>query len=365
MGVSDELQHRIIADLKRVAKDLGHDPSRDEYRQHGQVSDRQIRNAFPTFSHALRAAGMEPKQDRIKQSPIVRRHETAVQRHDDKTEMFKHFESQILPWVGKYEKPHRGVLQIMVRGDDHSQWVDPWCDEVFWAEAKRSQPDVIVFNGDLFDFYQVSAHDKNPRRLMTMQSEIDFVVAKFFRRARELCPNAQIEFVLGNHELRLFRYLCNEAPALASLRCLRFDELFSLKDYEINLVARPSFLNARAGKDVDNFKRFGPVTITHGTRTGAHPADKEFGVYGTSGISNHIHRNTIHRKRNLHGNHLWITNGAMCQLKSGEEYISDFIDWNNGFTRAHIDGQHFFAEYADLSSPIACIGGTYYRKALP
>ncbi len=361
MESKDGLQHEIVADLKRVAFDLGHSPGREEYREKGKFSDRQVRNAYGAFTVALRAAGMEPKQDRMRVDPAVKRHEVAVQRHVDKVEVSKHFESQILPWVGKYDRGITGVLQIMVRGDDHSQWVDPWCDEVFWAEAKRSQPDVIVFNGDVFDFYQVSSHDKNPRRLMTMQSELDFVVTKLLKRARETCPNAQIDLVLGNHERRLFYYLCNEAPALSSLRCLRFDDLFCLKEYEINLVARPSFLSATS-KDADNFKRYGPLTITHGTRAGAQPASKEFEVYGTSGISNHVHRNTIWRKRNLHGDHIWLTNGAMCQLKSGEEYIADLINWNQGFTRAHVDGQYVLMEYADLSNPVACVGGVYYRK---
>jgi hypothetical protein len=191
------------------------------------------------------------------------------------------------------------------------------------------------------------------------------VEVNFFKKARELNPNAQIDWILGNHELRLFKYLSDVAPALASLRCLQFGKLFNLDDHGINLVARSSFLNQN--DKGENYKTyFGLFTGTHGVKLGPHPAMKELDTYGTSGCSGHVHRFTNANKRNLHGFHRWISSGAMCMLKNGEEYIPDLIDWTQGFPIIHIDRKHgrVFIEYIDTTTGIVCVGGIYYLRDL-
>lgn len=354
-------KHDLIQDLKRVASELNRVPSRDEYLEHGRFSKYALVGAFGSFTQALSAAGLQPNKQT--QDPTLKRFEKQVATHESKLALRAKFEREILPWVGKYERDPAEIKTIMFRSDDHAQWVDPWLDEVFWDVALRVQPEVIVFGGDTVDFWEISAHSKNPRRQMTMQSEINFVKKKFFETARMVCPNAEIDWILGNHEWRLFRYLSDTAPALASLECLQFDKLFDLDAYGINLVARPSFLNARRGKDLENYKIYNGVFVAaHGTRCGKYPATSELAVYGKSGISGHVHRVATQMHRDLNGYRRWVSNPAMCQLKSGEEYISDLVNWSQGFSIIHIRGDRVFIESFDLSADFGCIGGVYYRR---
>lgn len=59
----------------------------------------------------------------------------------------------------------------------------------------------------------------------------------------------------------------------------------------------------------------------------------------------------------------WITNGAMCQLKSGEEYIPDLVNWDQGWTNIHIHNQAVALDYCNLSDDLACIGGVFYKRS--
>jgi len=353
-------KHELIAALKELAVRLGRLPRPAEISSLSSASD--IKRVFGSNEMALRAAGLVQDEPEIlsRTDKLIRRH-TAIRQ--ERRSIQESFRSELLPWVGKYDRDHKDIVTIMWRSDDHGPFVDVYCDSVFWAAAKRIQPDIIIFGGDNADFWEVSRHSKDPSRLDDLQGEIDFVKKMFFARAREVCPNAQVDWILGNHELRLFRYLADVSPALASLECLQFSKLFSLDDLEINLVARESFLTPKAKGE--NYKLYFDLFAgTHGVKLGPHPAMKELQTYGLSGCSGHVHRFTNFSQRNLHGYHRWISSGAMCELKLGEEYIPDLIDWTQGFPIIHIDrkAQRVFIEYCDLTSGMACIGGVYYKR---
>lgn len=51
-------KQKILEDIRRVAADLQHIPSRDEYRKHGKCSERQIKNQFGNFSEAVARSGI-------------------------------------------------------------------------------------------------------------------------------------------------------------------------------------------------------------------------------------------------------------------------------------------------------------------
>ena len=104
--------------------------------------------------------------------------------------------------------------------------------ELFMGEL---QPDILLYPGDLGDWYGISTFDKNPNRADCLQSDLSSVGA-MFKRHRALCPNARMIEEDGNHEDRLRRHLWGKDPALASLDCLTVEGLYKLKESGVEHV---------------------------------------------------------------------------------------------------------------------------------
>lgn len=98
--------------------------------------------------------------------------------------------------------------------------------------ARQLQPDHIVLLGDFADFYSVSAHDKDPRRVQSLDSEVAAVKARL-KELAALKPE-RFTYVSGNHEDRLSRFLMQRAPAL--IGTVDIKELFELKQFGIDWV---------------------------------------------------------------------------------------------------------------------------------
>lgn len=218
----------------------------------------------------------------------------------------------------------------------------------------------------MFDFWAISRYDKDPGRALKLQDEIDFVREKIFKRVRKVCPDSQIDFFLGNHEARLFKYLSGEARGLSSLRCLQFHNLFGLEDYKINLVARPSYLTPQVNKHAQNYKIYGDCfVLSHGESFGKHPAQAELERYNLSGASGHVHRNTVFSKRDLTGVKKWTSLGTMASLKVGDDYIPSISNWQQGYQIEHINLslKRSVSEYVDYNDGFTHAGGIYYEAS--
>lgn len=89
----------------------------------------------------------------------------------------------------------------------------------------------INIMGDFADFYWFSLHDKLPSGMGIkdrLKDEIHKCIEKL-KELRELFPDAEINFVEGNHEFRMVRYICKKCPELYELftlpELLQFDQL--------------------------------------------------------------------------------------------------------------------------------------------
>jgi|GEM_PF-1366625 hypothetical protein len=56
----------IIDAIRRLAKELGHPPTRNEFREKSGVSEHYLLKYFPSFREALRISGLEPNSTNIK-----------------------------------------------------------------------------------------------------------------------------------------------------------------------------------------------------------------------------------------------------------------------------------------------------------
>jgi len=122
----------------------------------------------------------------------------------------------------------------------------PYQDDHAVSVAKKIvdivQPDTVIFGGDVVDFYKLSRFLQDESRASDIQSELD----TWYKTAQFLLDgtDAKVYNIVGNHELRLYRYLCAN-PELSSLDALKLENLLRLDDLRSTLCRAVSFLDRR------------------------------------------------------------------------------------------------------------------------
>lgn len=126
--------------------------------------------------------------------------------------------------------------------DCHIPYEDPKAYSLMLRAARRIKIKNVVVLGDYADFYAVSSHSKDPRRLQNLHWEVERVnerldeLDRLFRGKKIFCA--------GNHEDRLRRYLQDRAPALFD--SVQVEQLFRLKERGWKYVPYNSY--TRVGK---------------------------------------------------------------------------------------------------------------------
>jgi predicted phosphodiesterase len=111
--------------------------------------------------------------------------------------------------------------RALILGDIHLPFQDNDALELAFEYGEEYKPDLILLNGDLFDFYQLSKFKKDPT-VSSLKSEIE-AGKKFFDRLRNHFPDVRIVFRYGNHDRRFDDHLMACAPLI-------WEALPSLKD---------------------------------------------------------------------------------------------------------------------------------------
>ena len=164
--------------------------------------------------------------------------------------------------------------KFIVLSDIHFPYQDDKALKAVYKFLEQHPVDTIILNGDILDFYDVSSFDKDPERVNSLQKEID-LAQKFFKKLRQLAPNARIVFIKGNHCSRLERYL-KKHPELYSLDALKLPNLLELDKFNIEYK--------------DKGFKLGSLKIIHGDMVrnfSAYTARGELEKHDSSGISGH------------------------------------------------------------------------------
>jgi predicted phosphodiesterase len=335
---SDTVSHEagLIKDILRLADEPDNrfkgTCSRARYKKFGYYPEEVVVDLFGNHAEFQRMAGL-----RDNRTTTQYRNRRAKLKTEERIAGYIH--TEVMPWVGVFQrKEPKEHMSLLVGSDFHGQEVDGFALAVFLDVARRTQPDVICLNGDVLDFYEPSRWSRNPSRLLDLQGEIDWTVENIFKPLRSACPDAQIDFFVGNHEYRLVRYLADTAPALASLDCLSFPKLLKLKEYKINLVHNASALDVKATDYKEDWKVYGGCfTVTHGKFGGQYPAAKELALQGGSGTSGHVHTPQYFCKptdREPYAD--WLITPMMAnRVHHGKEFVQGPSRWLTGF--AYID----------------------------
>ena len=349
-------KEQCIEDLRKVQEDhIDSFISRNFYRVHGKYSDSTWSQHFGTFHQFKRSASLE-----LSRSQHHLEKKTARHAHLDVYRKF--FTEEVAPWIGKYEVKHDSgrIKTVLVGSDFHDVEVDPFVLSVFIDTAKRVQPDIIVFNGDTYDEYEFSRFDQDPRQV-NIKARYDFVRDNIFKPLRAVCPNAQMDFIIGNHEQRILKLLADRSPAmkvLVDLMGITFSQLLGLDEFQINLVSKSDFA-AYNSKEMHeevkkNYKKYFDTFICH------HFGDED---YAMSSIGGHTHKPKLVTKVNEVMGPIWsMTTGSLCKIDA--EYVSGKAMYQNSFALIHVDtwNRQAAPEHIMFTSNMAVVGGKYYFR---
>jgi predicted phosphodiesterase len=189
--------------------------------------------------------------------------------------------------------------------------------------------DTVFINGDLLDFYQLSFHEKDPRK-RSIADELEDC-RQFFNSLRTAMPKVNIYYIPGNHEYRLERYLRVKAPELLDVEEFRLDVLLRVAEYGVEYISYASKCY------------FGKLLVEHGDKIkgagGVNPARTLYLRLKRHAICGHFHRSTESTEKVYDGDvYVTYSVGCLCELEPGYMEVNNH---NHGFAIITMDGDKF------------------------
>jgi hypothetical protein len=226
----------------------------------------------------------------------------------------------------------RGNHKAFIIGDIHIPFYNRECLEIAVNDSIKFGTDLIILNGDIFDFYKISRWQTDPRERKFSQ-ELE-ACKQFLMWLREKFPKARIIFKHGNHEERYENYLILKAPELLDIAKFDMSSILEFNDLGIEEIRdmRPIKLNELA--------------IIHGHEykfSISNPVNPARGLFlraKINALTNHFHQSSSHSETNMEGK---VTScyslGCMSELRP--KYMP-LNKWNHGFANVETSGQKEF-----------------------
>lgn len=187
--------------------------------------------------------------------------------------------------------------------------------------------DCLYLNGDTFDFYSISRHEKE-KDLRDFPKEIE-MCRNFLQKLRDIFPTIPIYFKAGNHENRYQRYLNEQAEEFAQLHEMQFDKFFRLDVLDFTFV--PDWQGMEMGD----------LLVCHGHELmagGMNPSQSTFNKTFCNTLIGHVHRSTGTIKKNGFKQYIH-TYSTGCLTQLSPKYYP-FAQHNHGFAVVEIlDGK--------------------------
>ncbi len=219
-----------------------------------------------------------------------------------------------------YTKVYDGIVMI---GSDHHYWPgEPsTAHKAFCKLAKKLRPKVVIANGDVLDFGQISRHlpigwESQP----TVHDEILAAQARL-KELERAAPNAERFWPLGNHDARFESKIAHVAPEYARVHGVHLQDHFEGNWQPCWSV----WIND--GMDVL------PVVVKHRIRGGVHARHNNTVNAGTHTVTGHLHNLGATPFSDLLGTRFGIDTGTMAEPYSEQFlYLEDGPrNWRSGF----------------------------------
>ncbi len=120
-------------------------------------------------------------------------------------------------------------FRIAIIGDVHSPWHSRPCISWIIDKIKELKPTHVIQIGDCYDLMSYSKFARNPYTISPEQElkEGRAVLEELWRIIQKRSPGAKCHQILGNHEMRLPKRICEKFPEIAHL--LEFDHLWTFE----------------------------------------------------------------------------------------------------------------------------------------
>jgi predicted phosphodiesterase len=225
-----------------------------------------------------------------------------------------------------------GDHNVLIMGDIHIPYHVKSIVEIAVKTAKKRKIDIVLLNGDIFDFFAISRWEKDPTK-RDLSKEIN-VCLQFLEWLRHKFPHARIIFKHGNHEERYERYMWLKAPELLKIDNFSFPNLFHFSQYGIEEV-----------KDMKPIK-LNELFVIHGHEykfSISNPVNPARGLYLRSkknAITNHFHQSSSHSEKDIEDKvtTCWSL-PCMCDLHPDYMPLNKH---NHGFGIVETSGDKFF-----------------------
>jgi hypothetical protein len=352
--ITKATKEECIADLRSIAID---NPelviSRNYYRVHGKYSESCYSAWAGTFEEFKRQAGIKLSRQQHNLEKNIAKHASV--------DHYRQLNIDKKDWGDKYLRPVGKRFQtVLICSDLHDELVDPFYLRVLLDTAKRVQPEIIVLNGDIWDASEFGKYTVDPRGFNVV-AKIKFIHEHILAPLRENCPDAQIDWISGNHEDRLVKHLADATPAmrilLSDLHGFTVSKLLGLETYQVNFIAK-SDLSAYTVTNIKsevakNYKTyFGCYVTNH------FPEGINLGMPGTNGHSHKFKVTPCYNE--TFGSYSWVQTGC-GHLKDASYCNAE--KWDMGFLLVHVDteSKNVNQEYLPITD-FAVVGGTFYYR---
>ncbi len=326
--------------------------TRDRFRAETGISDSTWNRYFGTFLEFRRAAGIELSRQQHQVERQVAKHRS-VDHYREFNERHSYRE--------RYLRESNSKTKVIVGASDlHDVEIDPFYLRTLIEGCRLIQPDIINLGGDIFDLAEFGKYGVDPRE-WDVVGRIKFVHDHILAPLRQACPNAQIDFVEGNHEFRLLRHLADATPALravlSDLLGLTVPKLLGLDTYEVNYISKAdlaAFTKADVNREIGkSYVIYDDALLVH-----HHPHAASWGLPGWNG-HHHTWKVSAHKSA-LRGAYQWLQLGCGHQLKAS---YTEGEFWSLGFNICHLNTatKSVNHEYVNITD-MACVGGVYFYR---
>lgn len=219
----------------------------------------------------------------------------------------------------------KAMRSVLVLSDIHVPFHEPSALAAAIEYGIKVRPDAVMLNGDTLDFYGVSDHEKDPRKVK-WHEELE-ACREALKMIRSAFPNVPVYFKEGNHEYRMERYLMKHAQLLLGMAEFELPTLLRLGESGIEYIRNKRPVYA------------GSLTIGHGDEWrgagGVNPARWLSLRAGESMVIGHFHRTSQHIERTVRQTvRGWWSTGCLCEL---QPHYMPFNNWNHGFAIVHLN----------------------------
>lgn len=206
------------------------------------------------------------------------------------------------------------AARTLVLSDIHVPFHDERAVQAVIEYGRKLNPDCVLLNGDVCDFFTVSRFDRNPTE-SSLKIELD-ATRQFLGWLRQTFPKARIIYKLGNHDEWFDKYLFRKAPELFGVAGV------SLRHLTTGKIDSHEAVDGIEWVDDQQKITIGKLNVWHGHEIGkgsiAPPVNPARGLFMRtmeSGLMGHLHKRSSHDETSANGKLVatWST-GCLCGL---------------------------------------------------